>query len=105
MLRPIPFWKRLAVPNKTRLDEDLRYSRIGDRPPTGHGFPVAHNYPKSPNVFKPGLRTVKGITAKLDACPKFCKARPVPYALQEPVEAECNCLESEGIVERVEFSE
>ena len=47
-LRPIPFWKRLAVPNKTRLDEDLQYSRIGDRPPTGRGFPVAQNYPKSP---------------------------------------------------------
>ena len=35
-----------------------------------------------PNVFKPGLGTVKGITAKLemkpDARPKFCKARPVP---------------------------
>ena len=62
-----------------------------------------------PNVFKPGLGTVKGITAKLemkpDARPKFCKARPVPYALQEAVEAEYNRLESEGIVEQVEFSE
>ena len=51
-----------------------------------------------PNVFKPGLGTVKGITAKLemkpDARPKFCKARPVPYALQEAVEAEYNRLES-----------
>ena len=42
---------------------------------------------------------------KPDARPKFCKARPVPYALQEAVEAEYNRLESEGIVERVEFSE
>ena len=62
-----------------------------------------------PNLFKPGLGTVKGITAKLemkpDARPKFCKARPVSYALQEAVEAEYNRLESEGIVERVEFSE
>ena len=62
-----------------------------------------------PNVFKPGLGTVKGITAKLemkpDAPPKFCKAHPVPYALQEAVEAEYNHLESEGIVERVGFSE
>ena len=62
-----------------------------------------------PNVFKPGLGTVKGILAKLemkpDARPKFCKARPVPYALQEAVEAEYNRLESEGIVEQVEFSE
>ena len=60
-----------------------------------------------PNVFKLGLGTVKGITAKLemkpDARPKFCKARPVPYARQEAVEAEYNRLESEGIVERVEF--
>ena len=62
-----------------------------------------------PNVFKPGLGTLKGITAKLemkpDARPRFCKARAVPYALQEAVEAEYNRLESEGIVERVEFSE
>ena len=62
-----------------------------------------------PNVFKPGLGTVKGITAKLEmkpaARPKFCKARRVPYALQEAVEAEYNRLESEGIVKRVEFSE
>ena len=62
-----------------------------------------------PNVFKPGLGTVKGITAKLemkpDAPPKFCKACPVLYALQEAVEAEYNHLESEGIVEQVEFSE
>ena len=62
-----------------------------------------------PNVFKQGLGTVKGITAKLelepDARPKFCKAFPVPYALQEAVEDEYNRLESEGIVERVEFSE
>ena len=42
---------------------------------------------------------------KPDARSKFCKARPVPYALQEAVEAEYNRLESEGIVERVEFSE
>ena len=64
---------------------------------------------KHPNVFKPGLETVRRITAKLemkpDASPKFCKARHVPYAFQEAVEAECNHLETEGIVVRVEFSE
>ena len=47
-----------------------------------------------PNVFKPGLGTVKGITAKLemkpDARPKFCKARPVPSTLQEAVKTEYN---------------
>ncbi len=62
-----------------------------------------------PNVFQPSLGTIKGITAKLekkhDAQPKFCKARPVPYALKEAVEAEYNRLKSEVIVERVEFSD
>lgn len=62
-----------------------------------------------PNVFRPGLGTIKGITAKLemksDAQPKFCKARPVPYALQEAVEAEYSQLEAEGMVEKVEFGE
>ena len=62
-----------------------------------------------PNVFQPGLGTIKGITAKLemkhDAQPKFCKASPVTYALQEAVEAEYNHLESEDIAERVEFSD
>ena len=61
------------------------------------------------NVFKPGLGTIRGITAKLemkpDAQPKFCKARPVPYSLQEAVDAEYHRLESEGIVEKLEFSE
>ena len=39
--------------------------------------------------------------------PKFCKARPMSYALQESVEAEYNRLETEGIVdlEKVEFGE
>jgi len=61
------------------------------------------------NVFKPGLCTVKGITGKLevklDTGPRFCKARPVPYALQEAVDAEYHRLESEGIEEKAEFSE
>ena len=42
---------------------------------------------------------------KPDARPKFCKARPVPYTLQEVVDAGYHRLESEGIVQKVEFSE
>ena len=61
------------------------------------------------NVFKPGLDTIEGITAKLemkpDAQPKFCKAHPVSYAIQEAVDAEYSRLESIGITEKVEFSE
>ena len=77
--------------------------------PKGVASQLCTTIQNHPNVFKPGLGTVKGITAKLemkpDARPKFCKARPVPYALQEAVEAEYKRLESEGIVKRVEFSE
>ena len=60
-------------------------------------------------VFKQGLGTTKGINAKLevtnDAHPKFCKARPVPYALKSAVDEEYDRLEREGIIEKVEFSE
>ena len=60
-------------------------------------------------VFKQGLGTIKGIKAKLDvtddAHPKFCKARPVPYALKYAVDDEYDRLEREGIIEKVEFSE
>ena len=64
-----------------------------------------------PNVFQPGLGTIKSITAELEmkdgVQPKFCKARLMSYALQESVEAEYNRLETEGIVdlEKVEFGE
>ena len=71
--------------------------------------PLSQAIQKFPSVFKPGLGTIKGITAKLEqkdgAKPKFCKSRPVPYALQESVEAEYDRLEAEGIVEKVEFSD
>ena len=64
---------------------------------------------KFPDVFKTGLGTMQGITAKLElkdgVIPKFCKARPVPYALQPTVEEEYDRLEREGIIEKVEFSE
>ena len=50
-------------------------------------------------------RITANLEMKPDASPKFCKARPVPYAFQEAVEAEYNHLETEGIVARVEFSE
>ena len=60
-------------------------------------------------VFQPGLGTLKGITAKLelkdDAKPKFCKARPVPYALQNTVQEEYDRLEQQDIIEKVEYSE
>ena len=60
-------------------------------------------------VFKEGLVTVKGMKAKLvtkdGIGPKFCKARPMPYALKEQVEEELDRLIREGILEPVEMAE
>ena len=45
------------------------------------------------------------LTLKENAQPKFCKARPVPYALKERVEKELERLESEGIIQKVDHSD
>ena len=42
---------------------------------------------------------------KPGAKPKFCKARPVPFALKAAIEQELDRLESEGILEKVSYSE
>ncbi|XP_028400835.1 uncharacterized protein K02A2.6-like [Dendronephthya gigantea] len=64
---------------------------------------------RHPAIFQPGLGTLKGITAQLElkdgAKPKFCKSRPVPYALQGAVQNEYDRLEQQGIIEKIEYSE
>lgn len=60
-------------------------------------------------LFAPGLGTLKGFRAKIhvdpSAAPKFCKARPVPYAMRPKVEKELERLKSEGIIEPVKFAD
>ena len=60
-------------------------------------------------VFSPGIEKAKSHTATLtvkpDAKPKFCKARPVPYALVNKVEQELDNLEKQGILSMVQYSE
>jgi len=64
---------------------------------------------KYPDVFREELGTLKGHQAKIyvdpDAAPKYCKARPVPYAMQPKVEAELERLENEGIIKPVHFAD
>ena len=64
---------------------------------------------KYPDVFKDDLGTVKGMKATIhidpEATPLFHKARPVPFALKEKVEAELERLQQQGTIEPVQFSE
>ena len=61
------------------------------------------------SLFKEGLGTIQGETAKLhtnpQVHPKFCKPRPVPFSLREKVEVELERLEKEGIIRKRQFSE
>ena len=60
-------------------------------------------------IFKPELRTVKGVKAKLhlkeNAKPVFQRARPVPYALRPAVEEELKRMESDGVLKPIEVSD
>ena len=51
-------------------------------------------------VFKEGLGTFTGSAATIEvdpeATPRFCKARPLPYAMWEKVEAEPDRLVKKG---------
>ena len=61
------------------------------------------------SVFRDGLGTVQGMKAKIhvkeQAQPQFYRARTVPYAIREKVEADLDRLEQEGIIEPVQFSD
>ena len=61
------------------------------------------------NVFVEELGQMKTFEAILQlkpgAKPKFCKARPVPFALKAAIDRELDRLESEGILEKVSYSE
>ena len=60
-------------------------------------------------VFKDELGKMKDYKAKIyvdsDVEPKFCKARPVPYAMKGKVEEELERLKREGIIEPVQHAE
>ena len=64
---------------------------------------------KYQDVFEEGLGTFKATKAKIvveeNASPKYCKARPVPYALKDKIEKELQRLEEEGTIEQVTFSD
>ena len=60
-------------------------------------------------VFEESLGTLKGFTAQVHVDPavkpRFCKARTIPYAYREMVDAELDKLVEQGILISVQFSE
>ncbi len=85
---------RLDWQNIGRLDDRLTLQRI---------------LQKYSDVFRDELGAIKGVTAKIevdqDVQPRFCRARPVPFALRPKVEAELKRLEELGIIEPVTTAE
>ena len=61
------------------------------------------------SVFEDRLGTVNFHRAKLllrsSSSPKFCKPRPIPFAIKELVGKELDHLEEAGILEKVSHSE
>ena len=64
---------------------------------------------RHPQVFEEGLGTLKGFKAKIcvdpSSTPRFCKARPVPYAMRAMVEEELDRLVQLKILEPVQFAD
>ena len=60
-------------------------------------------------VFQEELGTLQGTKVKLlvdsSVPPKFCKPRPVPFAVRQKVETELQCLQDESVIEPVQFSQ
>ena len=60
-------------------------------------------------LFEEGQGTIKGFKAKLSvqesSKPRFCRPRPVPFALKEPIEKEICHLEKAKVIEKIPFSE
>ena len=60
-------------------------------------------------LFQDGVGTLKGYEAKLhidpQAVPKYCKARPVPYAMRAKMEEELQRLVDHGTFEPVQYAD
>ncbi len=61
------------------------------------------------DVFKEELGTLRGHQVRIDVdpavSPRFCKARPVPYALRSLVDKGLDRLMEQGIIEPVQFAD
>ena len=89
-------WKRICAISKEQPTQDTpkKLEKLLD---------------KYSEVFKDEIGTLKSTKAKLTlrkgSKPKFCKVRPVPYAMKPKVEVELKRLETEGILHKVKSSD
>ena len=64
---------------------------------------------KYTEVFREGLGELEGHEAKIyvdrEAQPKFCKARPIPYAMRSKVEEELAQFQKQGIITPIQFAD
>ena len=64
---------------------------------------------KFQDLWNDELGEVKGTKGKIyikdNSCPKFFKPRTVPYSMRDKVDAELQRLQSQGVLEPVQFSE
>ena len=88
-------WEKLL--NVYYLEENVRTENCLDK--------ILSNYKE---VFKSEMGTLKGFEVELkvdpDCKPTFCKARPVPYALNERIEKELERLVKDHIHESIQYS-
>ena len=70
--------------------------------------PVAELVAKFPGVFTNELGCLKNFKVNIPVPegtqPKYCKTRPVPYAMKSRVEEELDRLEKQGVWKRVQYS-
>lgn len=64
---------------------------------------------KYPKIFDKSIGCIENVKAKLllreNTRPVFIKARTIPFSLKDPVEKELQHLVSQGVLEKVDFSE
>lgn len=61
------------------------------------------------SIFEPALGTIKQVKAsvhlKINAVPKFCKSRPIPFAVMNKFKSEVQRLTDKGIWKPIKFSD
>ncbi|XP_060075467.1 uncharacterized protein K02A2.6-like [Ylistrum balloti] len=79
------------------------------KPITNSAINIKELLHKHDKLFEKGLGTIKNFQARIRVKPEaqsyLFKARPVPFALKEPLEKELTRLQNEGIISRVDQSD